>query len=177
MQRNHARETTLEKQYRKVTIAGQPFALLPRDVTRALRGLDPEPIASHFVVIGSRRFPPKQVISAVTGLDRADFTTHQARRTLMRLGFLVGRRESLRRSKVRVIVKGHAHVAPDDTQRLAEQLGPLVGQWVAIKDGDVLHASKSPHALVRWLGRHGQKADSVFRVPEDQLAATGLAPL
>jgi hypothetical protein len=77
---------------RDVRIAGKGFQLRSRDVVRALRKVDPEPIASHFVVIGGRRYPPKQVISAVTGLDRADFTTHQARRTLMRLGFTAGRR-------------------------------------------------------------------------------------
>jgi len=59
---------------------------------RAVRNVDPEPIASHYVVIGGRRFPPKQVIGEVTGLDRADFTSHQARRTLMRLGCVAGRR-------------------------------------------------------------------------------------
>jgi hypothetical protein len=45
------------------------------------------------------------------------------------------------------------------------------------QDDEILHASKSPRALVGWLGKHGQKADSVFRVPEDDLAASGLAPL
>lgn len=82
-------ETTLE---RRVRVAGQDFVLRTSDVKRALRSTQPEPIFRHFVVIGTRRFPPKQVISAVTGLDRADFTTHQARRTLMRLGFPAGRR-------------------------------------------------------------------------------------
>jgi len=38
-------------------------------------------------VINGRRWPPKQVLALVTGLDRADFTTHQARRALTRLGF------------------------------------------------------------------------------------------
>ena len=33
---------------------------------------------------GGRPFPPKQVICLATGLDRADFTTHQARRILTR---------------------------------------------------------------------------------------------
>ncbi len=39
-----------------------------------------------------------------------------------------------------------------------------------------MDATESPQELVAWLGRHGQKADSMFRVPEDELAATGLAP-
>jgi hypothetical protein len=77
---------------RQVKIAGHPFVLRSSDVVRAVRGIDPEPIASHYVVVGTRRFPPKQVLSELTGLDRADFTTHQARRTLIGLGFSAGRR-------------------------------------------------------------------------------------
>jgi hypothetical protein len=153
---------------RQVTIAGHPFELRRRDVVRALRGIDPEPITSHFVVVGSRRFPPKQVIGQVTGLDRADFTSHQARRTLMRLGFSTGRRAGTSSSpRPRAV----------EHDRLAERLREFTGEWVAIKDDDVLHASDSPQALVGWLARHSQKADSVFRVPEDDLAASGLAPL
>lgn len=158
---------------REVRIAGQPFVLHSKDVLRALRRLEPEPIHSHFVVVGSRRFPPKQVIGAVTGLDRADFTTHQARRTLMRLGFSAGRRGG-RASATEDGSKG-APEPPGD--RLADRLRPLTGQWVAIKDEDVLYAADSPQELVGWLARQGQRADSVFRVPEDELAATGIAPL
>lgn len=154
---------------RRVTIAGQPFVLRRSDVLRTLRNAEPEPISSHFVVVGSRRFPPKQVISEVTGLDRADFTTHQARRTLLRLGFVAGRRGS-------GLKTGQAtSKAPDES--LAERMRDFTGEWIAIKDDEILHASSTPQALVRWLGNHGQKADSVFRVPEDDLAASGLAPL
>jgi hypothetical protein len=157
---------------RRVTIAGQAFVLSSAEVLRAVRGVDPEPIASHFVVIGARRFPPKQVISALTGLDRADFTTHQARRTLVRLGFPAGRRT----------VGGHASGSQGGSastvpETLPDRLRQLRGEWVAIKDQDVIHSARTPHALVAWLGEHGQKADSVFRVPDDDLAATGLAPL
>lgn len=154
---------------REVRIAGQHYVLRSADVKHAVRRMDPEPITSHFVVIGKRRYPPKQVISAVTGLDRADFTTHQARRTLMRLGFQAGRR--------RPGVAPTETTAPADTgARLAHRLEPLVGQWVAIKDDDVLHDAKTPQQLVAWLSEHKQTADTVFRVPEDELAATGLAP-
>lgn len=155
---------------RDVRIAGQPFRLRDRDVLRAMRTLDPEPIASHFVVVGARRFPPKQVISAVTGLDRADFTTHQARRTLLRLGFTAGRRAAQRPGS-------RPSTASTDGGGLADQLRDLAGQWVAIKDDDVLYAAATPQRLVGWLAEHGQKADSVYRAPEDEVAATGLAPL
>lgn len=164
---------------REVRIAGQTFRLRSEHVRRALLHVDPEPIASHFVVIGKRRFPPKQAISAVTGLDRADFTTHQARRTLMRLGFAAGRRPtgSARRMPPATADLMEGSVASTETGGvLAERLRPLAGQWVAIKDDDILYDAETPHQLVGWLTEHGQKADSVFRVPEDELAATGLAP-
>lgn len=163
---------------KRVTIAGHPFVLRNRDVVSAVETVDPEPIATHFVVVGSRRFPPKQVISQVTGLDRADFTTHHARRTLMALGFTPGRRgETV--SSGRRTAAGHPGGSRDGTEsaRLAERLRPFIGQWVAVKDGDVLHAADTPQALVGWLAEHGQQADSMFRVPEDSLAATGFAPL
>lgn len=163
---------------RQVKIAGQPFALRNRDVVRALRKLDPEPITSHFVVVGSRRFPPKQVISAVTGLDRADFTTHQARRTLIRLGFPAGRRGAAPSTRaLGEMVNPEQSDSATGPERLADELRRFSGLWVAIKDEELLHAAESPQALVGWLGQHGQKADSVFRVPDDELAATGLAPL
>jgi hypothetical protein len=159
---------------RQVTIAGHPFVLRNSDVVHALRKVDPEPIARHYVVVGTRRFPPKQVVSEVTGLDRADFTTHQARRTLIRLGFSAGRRP-VKTSGPRTA--GASRQTVDLPERLADRLRPLSGKWVAIKDDDVIHASESPQELVRWLSQHGRKADSMFRVPEDELAMTGLAPL
>jgi hypothetical protein len=154
---------------RHVTIAGKPFELRRGDILKMLRDVEPEPIFSHFVVVGSRRFPPKQVIGQITGLDRVDFTTHQARRTLLRLGFTAGRRGSASRPTNR------RTEAPEES--LAEQMRAFTGEWIAIKGDEILHASSTPQALVRWLGNHGQKADSVFRVPEDDLAANGLAPL
>jgi len=159
---------------RHAKIAGQPFVLRNSDVVRAVRNVDPEPITSHFVVIGARRFPPKQVLSEVTGLDRADFTTHQARRTLIRLGFAAGRRPS---ASARSPIGNSRVQSPVESERLGDRLRSFAGEWVAIKDDDVLHAANTPQELVEWLSRHRQKADSMFRVPEDDLAATGLAPL
>lgn len=156
---------------RHVRIAGQPFLLRSQDVRRLLRKVEPEPIASHFVVVDERRFPPKQVISAVTGLDRADFTTHQARRTLMRLGFVAGRR------RARVSPTAGVGAREPVLKDLAARLRPHVGQWVAVVDEDVIHAADTPQQLVAWLSRRRETADRVFRVPEDDVAATGLAPL
>src|SRR5580692_6559576 len=74
-----------------MTVAGHRYELESRGVETALEGVLPEPIHEHFVVINGRRWPPKQVLALVTSLDRADFTTHQARRALTRLGFPAGR--------------------------------------------------------------------------------------
>jgi hypothetical protein len=132
-------------------------------------GVLPDPVAQHYVVVNGRRYPPKQVISLVTGLDRADFTTHQARRILLRLGFGTGRREA--RSA------GRPEERPAAEPRLANALRPLAGSWVAVKGDDVLVAADTPYEVVAWLSRHGRRADSMFRVPEHEAAASGLAPL
>jgi hypothetical protein len=159
---------------REVKIAGHQFVLRSSDVVRAMQAVDPEPIASHYVVVGTRRFPPKQIISHLTGLDRADFTSHQARRTLIRLGFSAGRRPP-RTAGIRFEPAYPQSTGAADS--LTDRLRSLAGTLVAIREDDILHSSESPAELVAWLSRHGQEADSMFRVPDDERAATGLAPL
>lgn len=158
---------------RQVMIAKRPFRIRRDAVERAMRGILPEPISSHFVVVGNRRYPPKQVISELTGLDRADFTSHQARRVLMNLGFQVGRRSAPRPAAGRAESSGSIR----SDGGLAAALRSLVGQWVATKGDEVLVAASSPQAVVSWLAQHHQRAESMFRVPEDDAAGSGLAPL
>jgi hypothetical protein len=172
-----------ETSAKSVTIAKRHFALRGRDVERAVRPVLPEPITSHYVVIDSRRYPPKQAIGLVTGLDRADFTSHQARRVLMGLGFAVGRRRPTstgERAGRRQSGAPGPEVAPDTAARrreLAETLRAFRGQWVAVADDELLVAASTPREVVGWLAQHGRRADSMFRVPEDELALGGLAPL
>lgn len=176
-----------EMEGRTVRIAKQQFDLRRDTIERATRRLLPEPISSHYVVIGRRRYPPKQVIALATGLDRADFTTHQARRILMGLGFAVGRVPSTSRAhstdrladgKSSQGARSSSAVSGRERRReLAEILAALPGQWVAIKDDQLLVAAATPKELVGWLSRHNRRADSMFRVPEDEIAAGGLAPL
>jgi hypothetical protein len=183
-------ETMPETSVKAVTIAKQRFELDSGRVERAVRRALPEPIASHYVVIDRRRYPPKQAIGLVTGLDRADFTSHQARRILMGLGFAVGRRRppsadlhdvELAGAERRVagIQRSPATSAGPAARRreLAETLRSFRGQWVAIGDGELLVAAPTPKEVVGWLAQHGRQAESMFRVPEDELALGGLAPL
>jgi hypothetical protein len=60
---------------------------------------------------------------------------------------------------------------------LVATLRELPGQWVATKGQELLVAASTPHDVVSWLAQNHLKADSMFRVPEDELAASGLAPL
>jgi hypothetical protein len=164
-----------ETLHKTVTIAKQRFELRRDRVERVLRQTLPEPITSHYVVIGHRRYPPKQAISVVTGLDRADFTTHQARRILTGLGFPAGRR--LRQPAPELAATpAKRRTQAMQTRPSAETLEPFIGQWVATKEAEVLVAAPEPRTVVGWLAEHRQRADSMFRVPSNELEASGLAP-
>lgn len=163
-----------------MTVSGHTYDLDPQRVEKALHGELPEPIYEHFVVINGRRWPPKQVLALVTGLDRADFTTHQARRALTRLGFTAARAAHRRNRHL----GGSAAAAPEPADAraaappppLAEALQPFVGQWVAVRGDEVLVAADSAKEVVAWLARHQQKAQSMFRVPESEQVISGVAP-
>lgn len=142
-------------------VAGRRFALDREQVERSLAHELPEPVRDHYVVVSGRRYPPKQALAAVTGLDRADFTTHQARRILTRLGFVAGRRS-------RGEVKAMAVSDGPHGGRQAEALRPYLGKWVALAGPtEVLVAADSPQEVLSWLARHGRTASGMFRVPAD----------
>jgi len=147
-------------------IAGHEFDLTPTVVEAVAGGLEPEPIRDHYVVVRGRRYPPKQVLAAVTGLDRADFTTHQARAVLRRLGLGVYRRQAAGPATTPSAVGPHGGVE-------AAMLDPYQGRWVAQVPGEVLSDSDSPEAVLVWLRRHHLKA-RVWRVPGSR-ATTGSA--
>lgn len=162
-----------------MTVSGHQYNLESRSVEAALQGALPEPIHEHFVVINSRRWPPKQVLALVTGLDRADFTSHQARRALTRLGFPAGRARARARhpetSRAAEPPSG-ASGADGPAVPLAEALRPFIGLWVAVRDDDVLVAAPSPAEVVAWLAKHRQRAQSMFRVVDSEQAITSAAP-
>jgi hypothetical protein len=164
-----------------MTVSGHRYELDTHGVQAALEGVLPEPIHEHFVVINGRRWPPKQVLALVTGLDRADFTTHQARRALIRLGFPAARAASSGEHQVRAAQgTGPSGPAAGQTsgkpQTIVEALRPFIGLWVAVRGDEVLVAAPSPKDVVAWLAQHGQRAQSMFRVPDTDQAITGAAP-
>jgi hypothetical protein len=163
-----------------MTVSGHQYELDRGGVQAALEGVLPEPIQEHFVVINGRRWPPKQVLALVTGLDRADFTTHQARRALTRLGFPAARAARSREHHAAARAAAPPGAAAGKTavrpQPLVEALRPFIGLWVAVRGDEVLVAAPSPKDVVAWLAQHGQRAQSMFRVPDSDQAITGAAP-
>jgi hypothetical protein len=164
-----------------MTISGHQYDLDSRTVEAALDGVLPEPIHEHFMVINGRRWPPKQVLALVTGLDRADFTTHQARRALTRLGFPAGRAagrggHNPAGHPAGASSRPEASRTVDPPKTLAEALRPFIGLWVAVRGDEVLVAAPSPKEVVAWLARHRQRAQSMFRVVDSEQAITGAAP-
>jgi len=155
----------------RFTISGRQYELDQAGVEHCLLNLLPDPIHEHYVVVRGRRFPPKQVLSCATGLDRADFTTHQARRILKRLGFVAARahREEMGND-------GNGRERRESRQ--AEALRPYVGQWVALAGPtEVLVAADSPQDVLAWLARHERRASyGMFRVPASVAEAEGAAP-
>jgi len=158
------------------TISGHHFELDGDAVTDCMRGRLPDPVQEHYVVISGRRFPPKQVLAYVTGLDRADFTTHQARRILRRLGF-VAARVRVEPDTVAGDSDGEVDAGPAGG-RQADALRPYVGQWVALAGPtDVLVAADTPQEVLAWLSRHDRRAPyGMFRVPASVSEAEGSAP-
>lgn len=73
-------------------VGGREFDLTQDEVIRGMSDVWPEPIREHFVVIGEKPFPPKQVLAQMTGWDRQTFTTMEAIRVLTRIGFVCQRR-------------------------------------------------------------------------------------
>ncbi len=139
-------------------VAGEIFDLDAPTVERTVLALDPEPIKEHYAVIAGRRYPPKQVLAAVTGLDRSDFTTHQARSILRRLGFGVHRRR-------RESAPSPGSAIPEPRHGTeAAVLRPYLGRWIAQDGLEVLFDAESPQEVVRWLRRNGLSA-TVWRVP------------
>jgi hypothetical protein len=166
---------------RTVVIASRDFALRASAVEHDLLAVLPEPVRDHFVVINRRRYPPKQVVSVITGLDRAEFTSHHARRILTGLGFPAGRRAG---SQAGSDGDEPRPTRPDKEPRAlrvtsrpsAETLEPFMGLWVATQGPEILVAAATPREVVAWLAGHRRQADSMFRVPADEFQASGVAP-
>lgn len=148
------------------TIARHPFDLTKAQVERAMANVPAESLRDHYAIVNGRRYPPKQVIATVTGLDRSAFISTQARSVLERLGFTVGRRGTAPTSG-----RDQAPASSSADERLAleaELLRPYIGQFVAVDPEWTEVVASGPDAggvarALDVLGRTGV----IFRVPLD----------
>ncbi len=79
----------------EVVLRGQSFSVSVEDVVRVTDGVRPESLVRYAVKLHDQWYPPKQVLSLVTGLPVAAFTTQDAYRTMQRLGLVVVEASSL----------------------------------------------------------------------------------
>lgn len=75
----------------RFTINGSEYDVDPSEAKVRLRGHPPEPIQIHWVELDGRRWPPKQALEVITGVQRAEYTTHRASELLRRLGLATSR--------------------------------------------------------------------------------------
>ena len=71
------------------TIRGKHYRLTRQHVIEVMRNVQPERLQALAVEVSGVVYPVKQVFEKSTGLDRADFISHTARRQLMALDFRV----------------------------------------------------------------------------------------
>lgn len=147
------------------TIARHPFDLTTAQVERALQGVAPEPLRDHYAIVNGRRYPPKQVIAAVTGLDRSAFITTQARSVLERLGFTVGRIGSPPTASTPSTAPSSAD---ERLTREADLLRPHRGEFVAVDQDwtEVVASGPDAASVARALKAIG-RVGVIFRVPLD----------
>lgn len=146
----------------KCVVARRRFHLDSEVVTATMSRIDPENPRDLFVLIAGIQYPPKQVLEAVTGLDRADFSSHQARAVLQRLGFETGRTGG--RAREAAIPYGAEQDIIEPPKVPWDDLVGREGEWVAIKEGRLLHGHEDPLEVVAWLRAHNVFAETMFRV-------------
>jgi hypothetical protein len=71
----------------RFTINQKEYRLERKDVEKRMRGIWPEPIAKYYIVVQGKNYPPKQVLSVVSKIDRVEFTTMGAHQILGKLGY------------------------------------------------------------------------------------------
>ena len=76
----------------ETVLRGKEFAVSAEEVERIASELSPEPARKHAIIVGGRRFPPKQLLEAVLeakgkNMDRLAYTSKDAYYLFTRLGF------------------------------------------------------------------------------------------
>jgi hypothetical protein len=137
-------------------VGGRQLDLAADDVIRSMRGVEPETIREHFVVIGSILFPPKQALAQVTGWDRQTFTTMEATRVLSRLGFACQRAGQRADGRQAWVQEGKADLDDHDPVTVEQRLS-AVGVGVRTV-GDLIERLSSFDSTAPVRVQHGLSA-------------------
>lgn len=78
-----------------VILRGQAFSITVDDVLRVTQDVEPGPLTVYAVRLHDRWYPPKQILSLLTGFPVAAFTTQDAYRTMQRLGLEIIKASSI----------------------------------------------------------------------------------
>lgn len=70
-------------------LRGKSYRVTVEQVEQVTQDVEPAPLARYAVRVHERWYPPKQILSLITGLPVAAFTTQDAYRTMQRLGLEV----------------------------------------------------------------------------------------
>lgn len=82
-----------------VILRGKSFTITIEDILRVTQEVEPGPLARYAVRLHDRWYPPKQVMSLITGFPVAAFTTQDAYRTMQRLGLDIVEADSISRGQ------------------------------------------------------------------------------
>lgn len=113
------------------TVAGNDFSLSPADVVARMRDLEPEPVRELFVEVAGTAYPIKQAFAQVTGMQRGQFTSHDAMRVFRKLQLKIG--PDVKTAPERYYTSVMRLNAFDK-----ERVGPLVATFVSKSNRDVL---------------------------------------
>jgi hypothetical protein len=75
------------------TLRGKTFEKRADDFIKATKGLQPGRVKKYSTVVGGKRYPIRQVLSAVTKLPTIAITSQDAYRVLEKFGFPVDTEE------------------------------------------------------------------------------------
>ncbi|MDT0212473.1 hypothetical protein Q9R29_01120 [Rothia sp. ARF10] len=124
-------------------VSGHHLEIEP-DVARSrLSGHPAEDLHVHWVELEGRRWPPKQALEVISGLQRASYTAHQALSVLRRLGFETSEWRNAPKGAPRVGVNRAAEgpetwVESADAANLRERLHAAVEGLADFMDGKPL---------------------------------------
>lgn len=108
----------------RMTVNAVDYSLDVEAVIAALHGLAPEEIHTHWVEVEGVRFPIKQALEAVLGIDRVEFTSQTARRQFRRLGLPTSGSDATRRTAM--LKEKDSAPPPVSAAQAAEAFGTLV---------------------------------------------------